>query len=281
MTLHIKQPPVVIGGVGGSGTRLIAECVKQLGFFIGNDLNKANDNLWFTLLFKRTSILTTTESTFKSLVALLTEGMLGTKRFTTEQIQCLRQIASIERFSMSTDWLNQRANSLILENRIEKLDTRWGWKEPNSHIVVDRLNQHIKGLKYIHVMRNGLDMAYSHNQNQAHLWGRYFVSESSDITPQYSLKYWCAIHRRIFKIGELMGDRFLCINYDRFCMEPESEIKKLCNFLEVDVDSILCTDFLEMIRVPDSIGRFKQFGISMFDEADVEYVRDIGFERYL
>ena len=45
--------PVIIGGVGGSGTRVVAEIINLLGFYIGDDLNPAKDNLWFLLLFKR------------------------------------------------------------------------------------------------------------------------------------------------------------------------------------------------------------------------------------
>jgi len=45
--------PVVVGGLGGSGTRVVAEILIEFGFYLGSDLNAANDNLWFTLLFKR------------------------------------------------------------------------------------------------------------------------------------------------------------------------------------------------------------------------------------
>ena len=45
--------PVIIGGVGGSGTRVVAEIIEHFGFYIGKDLDKARDNLWFLLLFKR------------------------------------------------------------------------------------------------------------------------------------------------------------------------------------------------------------------------------------
>ena len=31
-------PPIVIGGVGGSGTRLVAQCLNDLKFYLGNDL---------------------------------------------------------------------------------------------------------------------------------------------------------------------------------------------------------------------------------------------------
>jgi hypothetical protein len=45
-------PFVVVGGVGGSGTRLVATCLQRLGVRIGPDLNESLDNLFFTLLFK-------------------------------------------------------------------------------------------------------------------------------------------------------------------------------------------------------------------------------------
>ena len=51
--LQDMKGPVVIGGVGGSGTRVIAEILRELKFFIGNDLNGPLDNLTYTLLFKR------------------------------------------------------------------------------------------------------------------------------------------------------------------------------------------------------------------------------------
>ena len=52
-----QNTPIVIGGVGGSGTRLIAQILKELGYHLGNYLNLSEDNLWFTLLFKRLDIL--------------------------------------------------------------------------------------------------------------------------------------------------------------------------------------------------------------------------------
>jgi len=42
-----------VGGVGGSGTRVVAQLLLDLGFYLGADLNEANDNLWFSLILKR------------------------------------------------------------------------------------------------------------------------------------------------------------------------------------------------------------------------------------
>ncbi len=52
-TPKFENGPVIIGGVGGSGTRVLAEIVAMFGFFMGKDLNSAGDNLTYTLLFKR------------------------------------------------------------------------------------------------------------------------------------------------------------------------------------------------------------------------------------
>lgn len=44
---------IVIGGMGGSGTRLVAQAVNLLGAPLGHDLNRALDDLTFTWLLKR------------------------------------------------------------------------------------------------------------------------------------------------------------------------------------------------------------------------------------
>ena len=45
--------PLVIGGLGGSGTRVIAQLVNDLGFYLGSHLNEPLDNLWFTFFLRR------------------------------------------------------------------------------------------------------------------------------------------------------------------------------------------------------------------------------------
>ena len=47
----------MIGGVGGSGTRVVAQMMSEAGVYIGDLLNEPNDNLWFTLLFRRPWLL--------------------------------------------------------------------------------------------------------------------------------------------------------------------------------------------------------------------------------
>ena len=49
----LNAGPVVVGGIGGSGTRVITQILSGLGYYMGGDLNESEDFLGYTLLFKR------------------------------------------------------------------------------------------------------------------------------------------------------------------------------------------------------------------------------------
>ena len=68
-------PPVVVGGIGGSGTRVIAEMLVELGCHIGDDLNKSLDNLWFVLLFNYPDILNISSEQFDGLLEMFFKAM--------------------------------------------------------------------------------------------------------------------------------------------------------------------------------------------------------------
>lgn len=273
----INCVPVAIGGVGGSGTRLIAQILKDLGFYIGSDLNEANDNLWFTLLFKRIEILSETDGEFDELVQIFLNGMIENKEFTKSQIKLINNLSTKDRPQHNADWLGQRVNTLLSRQNSSKQSGAWGWKEPNTHIVLDRLHKALPDIKYIHVARNGLDMAHSTNQNQLKLWGTRFIGEDCEISPYYSLKYWCIVHERVLDIGKLMGSRFLFFNYDQFCLEPRNSLTMLLEFLEVDISETRISSLLQLVRVPASMGRFKQHGLEIFAPEDVLFVQRQGF----
>ena len=285
--LHMKNSnlldnythPVVIGGVGGSGTRLITRLLNELDFFMGSDLNDSYDNLWFTLLFKRTGILTAPEEEFTELITIFLKGMAGSKSFTRKQTDLINHLTLVDREEHSVKWLKKRARTLLSKKKAKiQSNDRWGWKEPNSHIILDRLIPHFRHMKYIHVVRNGLDIAHSSNQNQLKFWGREFIGENYEITPRFSLKYWCIIHRRVLEIGRSMGSNFLLLNYDNFCSNPESGVMELCDFLGLDDTKISWSSLLDLVDAPGSIGRFKQYGTRIFAEEDVAYVKELGFD---
>ena len=43
---------IAVGGLGGSGTRVLAEILLNSGIYLGSELNIFHDNLLFTRFFK-------------------------------------------------------------------------------------------------------------------------------------------------------------------------------------------------------------------------------------
>ena len=270
------KPPVAVGGIGGSGTRLVAQMLSASGYFLGADLNEASDNLWFTLLFKRPDILACTDREYAGLCEIFVKGMVGGCEFTVAEREIVQRLAAAGRDQHDAKWLQERADTLLSYHSPLDAHGRWGWKEPNTHIVLDRLIPTFRGMKYIFVSRHGLDMAVSGNQNQPRLWGPVLLGEPFEATPRYALRYWCFVHRRIMAIGAAMGDRFLFLKYDDLCRDPKQGLTGLRAFLgteEADVPQGL----LDLVSASPNIGRHKRHRQDEFDADNIAYVESLGF----
>jgi hypothetical protein len=239
--------PVAIGGVGGSGTRLVASMLIEMGFAMGTRLNDSLDDLDFT-------------SAFVDVAMLDAWGQAFDER--------------VDRY------LHVAQNRLGKHDpqRAAPADVRWGWKEPNTHVIIERLVSRIPGLRYIHVVRNGLDMAHSSNRHQLRRWGERILGRTVSDTPHDALAYWVAAHRRLGGISAMMGNRFLMLNYDRLCHSPDEPLARLAEFVGGTCDGSLMARLRAQIHPPESIGRFRRHGLHEFDAADVDYVRSLGFD---
>lgn len=293
-TSQLINGPVVIGGVGGSGTRVITQILIRLGYFMGRDLNYANDNLLFTLLFKRPKWgcrnLNENEKKIFRALAIFEKCMLGGSRFQSDEL----------RFIMCAVFdIGMRGNNHICANRglwpvyrmvkmfgTKKIDldsyTGWGWKEPNSHIYIEHLSKYFTNLKYIHTIRHGLDMSYSNNQQQLYNWGKLFgiqVPSKPELITQASLHYWIKANERVLEYGkQLLGDRMLILNFDKLCYEPRKNVGRLIDFLEIDKSNIDFDNLCRLIKMPKSIGRHRKHEMNMFSKEEIDSVKQFGFE---
>lgn len=278
---QVTNPPVAIGGVGGSGTRLIARMLTSLGFDLGSDLNPANDNLAFTLLFKLGGFwpLEQSQAALRQSIGIFLDTMYYRRPLATEQLRRLRELACTERHNAPTDWLQQRERALLDLPADGVTPERWGWKEPNTHIFLPALLESIPGIRYIHVVRHGMDMAFSVNQAQLRFWGKAMTGkEMTEPTPQNSFHYWCAAHRRVLEIGDQMGPDFLLLNFDRFCCSPEAGLQDLLRFLRIDIESELRQELLAMVRRPASIGRHLERERLEVSPGDAQLLERLGFD---
>jgi len=265
-------PPVAIGGVGGSGTRLVAELLRLRGVYTGDDLNLANDTLWFTLLFKRAEILDCGDAEFDQLTHALVSGLRGGAPLADPWVARIRGLAQ-DRPQHPASWLRQRADSLIRAASRSDCASRWGWKEPNTHLVIERLWQRLPDLRYVHVVRHGLDMAYSGNQNQLSLWGRHMLGQDGPITPTRALAYWCRVHERMRVVLEHNRHRMYWLDYDLLCREPQRVLADLASFLDLD-RAANCA--MPEIKPPPR--KASLWSLDRFRPEDIAFVRSLGYE---
>lgn len=130
---------IAIGALGGSGTRAVAEVFIKLGIFMGDDLNKPNDNLLFTRLFKNPEWHRDSSTEDKEFRLRIFGKYMSGNTLDSKELQELYN--AVETNSIhKTELLGHRKKfEYLYENR--KINYTWGWKEPNTQIFVsDILN---------------------------------------------------------------------------------------------------------------------------------------------
>ena len=289
------QGPVVVGGVGGSGTRLVADMMRQMGVYTGSDLNDFGDNLWFTLLCKLPRWdLDATSADAKSVAAsifVLEKAMTGEllpKRADRDVISAVvaRCASWYERDPLNDDnplaWLRERASSLRRSrHHVPDGATLWGWKEPNSHLFLPHLHRHFGSrFRYVHVIRNGVYMAHSQNQLQLRRWGSRFgiVDVGPSPSPVASLDYWIASNELAITRGRSMPPgAYLLLNYDDLCAAPRDGIAQFVHFLGLEQTETLSKKLAALpkpLRAPEvTLQELRQ----EFGDARIEKVREMGF----
>lgn len=265
--------PVCIGGVGGSGTRLFAQILDLLHFNTGDFINDTYDNLYFTFLFKRLETLNLSQSRFLQLFSIFEKIMLHQEHLNikdkkiienlyikhTKQNYIYNKKGTYEQFLKKYNLKNNNNN------------IKWGWKEPNTHILLPKLLKLYPKIKYIHIMRNGLDMAFSKNQNQLKFW------TNLKPTPQNSLHYWVKVHKKLFKYQLKYPQNIYILDFDTFCLNPDIQIPLLLKFLNIQSNKNIIQKIKSIIKIPDTIGRYKNHDLSSFNQSDLDFIKSIGY----
>lgn len=274
--------PISIGGLGGSGTRLFAALLQHVGINIGSRLNAPLDNLWFTVLFKRAAWARGANpelpdpSDIKKSISLFSRAMTSglTGQLERSELSLMESLRAD--LSPLGDW-RCGANGDDVDDlmaSVQAPDQPWGWKEPNTHIFLRQLDEHIPGFRYIHVVRDPMDMAFSKNTWQARHWSHlYGLRFDLDIPVSLrQLRYWTSANRAAIEYGlRHMPNRMLVVDYDDFCLRPQLHWQRMSYFLNPDED----LPFPEESVRPSSIGRANDYDHSVFNKQDMEAARAV------
>jgi hypothetical protein len=147
--------------------------------------------------------------------------------------------------------------ALVARQHAEAGGRPWGWKEPRSVYLLPLLAAELPGLRFLHVVRDGRDMALSQNQVQLRKHGDAVLGASDEPEELRSIALWREVNLRAADFGEReLGDRYLRIRFEDLCAEPAARVAEVLRFfgLEGDAERIAA----EEVRAPSSLGRWRE-----------------------
>jgi hypothetical protein len=214
---------VVIGGTGGSGTRVVAQIAQIAGRFMGGELNASVDAMplaRFDWAYGRTLLGrvdgTATDESERAFAVAVSEHLAG-----------------------------------------RAAPHPWGWKSPPSYLLLPFLSARLADMRFVHVVRDGRDMALSPNQNQVKQYGDLALGPG-DWSRERSLRFWAWANVRAEIHGrDLLGSRYLRVRIEDLWADPHGECERLVAFTGADARaSIVAAE--DIVVQPASAGRWRR-----------------------
>jgi len=239
----VNLAPVVIGATGGSGTRVVARIAKLAGYNLGTNLNSAEDALEFY-------------SFHDKWINPFVCAERVRKKMTPWQLARMKEDfhAAVARHVPEP----------------ERRAARWGWKAPRSIYLLPFLHAEFDQLKFIHLLRDGRDMALSKNQNQLRKHGRCILRWRERLfhsLPERSALLWERVNLVAADYAEArLHHNYLRVRFEDLCAKPLEGTVRILNFLEtpIDPEPIARTE----IAPPKTLGRWRTCSPKLISEIE-------------
>jgi hypothetical protein len=215
--------PGVIGATGGSGTRVVARIVRAGGMFIGKRLNRSDDAVDFGA-YSDEWINRYVTRTGDAVLAPMTDAL---ERLLAEHLAGRRK------------------------------EPKWGWKEPRSIYLLPFLHDVMPSLRFLHVIRDGRDMAFSSNQQQPAKHGDAALGTDDGASDaERSIALWAHVNTQAAEYGEqVLGPAYTRLRYEDLCTEPEPAIRQVLAFFDLEADPGKLAR--KEVKPPSSLGRWR------------------------
>lgn len=222
----VTQPPVLIGGLGGSGTRAVTILLRRAGWWMGRWVGHGTQDSipliffhrrWFRRLFEYPEVSPRTER---------------------------RALAQLHR------------TAELHRTGIPGPAERWGWKHVTGAWLLPFHAAMYPEMKFIHVIRDGRDMALTNPHALLRLESEFLGLDKDDVeTAQMQL--WTMGHNRAADAAakHLAPGHYLELRYEDLCAHPHETVTKLFGFLGAPEE--LVDDACRDVRPSPAIGRWR------------------------
>jgi GT2 family glycosyltransferase len=144
--------------------------------------------------------------------------------------------------------------SLVNRQHAEARGRPWGWKEPRSVYLLPFLAAELPGLRFLHLVRDGRDMALSDNQVQLRKHGDAVLGASEEAEALRSIALWREVNLRAADFGEQeLGERYLRIRFEDLCEQPAVVAARVLRFFGLEGDAQQAAN---EVQAPATLGRW-------------------------
>ena len=200
LTREKLPAPLIVGGTGGSGTRMLVQMLRELGVDMGAHVNASEDALHFVAIYDH-------------FINRYLAGELHMEALDTEMERALRLHCPAP-------------NPRML----------WGWKNPRSIYLWPALAALLPNARFLHVVRDGFAMSNSANQNQLNLHGKSVLDPTTlQLAPtDQSLQLWATVNTAAADFGDQLGQQYMRVRYEDAVSSPLAMLRQLANFLQLE-----------------------------------------------
>tara|TARA_B100001123_G_scaffold439156_1_gene575457 strand:+ start:285 stop:1010 length:726 start_codon:yes stop_codon:yes gene_type:complete len=136
----------------------------------------------------------------------------------------------------------------------------WGWKNPRCMFILPLINEMFDGLRFVHLVRDGRDMATSENQNQPRKHFEAMFNEPLDPRdPSGAMRLWAKANLGTANWGErILGERYMRIRFEDLCATPRKGTAQILEFALISQeDRAKAVSMAEnLVATPKSINRW-------------------------
>ncbi|MDD4880380.1 MAG: sulfotransferase [Gallionellaceae bacterium] len=222
--------PVLIGALGGSGTRALVNIFRQAGIWMGDWTDPKTEDALAMRAFLA--------AWFEPIFTALDRGDKVPARAGQEFLAAMR----------------------VHRMHVPDSGQAWGWKNPRNMWLIPFYAGFFPGLKFIHIVRDGRDMALSDNQFLLNSHGDALLGGDWRQNP---LRAQLAMWEKGNSYAKLSAERFLAkdhylpIRYEDLCLDPLATIERMLEFIEAPDAKRLADEFAGLIVPSKRIGAWK------------------------
>lgn len=243
----MSRAPIIVIGAHRSGTSALSRILDGLGLFVGSRLDPNHEALFFLRL--NDWLLEQCGGRWDHPDVI--DDLLADAEVRPLVVDYLRLAVDSPR---SLAYLGAR--KFVGARRLSALSIPWGFKDPRSTFTLPVWREVFPQARIVHIHRHGVDVAQSlvrrHRAHLAHnrrgfernrrllaVWAKRagFGESVRCRTLEGALGLWEDYVLRARQHVRAMGDRALELRFEDLARDPETAIRQLATFCELDLDA--------------------------------------------